>query len=152
MKYYPDTSFLCASYREQENSHLADRWNEGESDPLPVSSLLLLEFRQSVRFHIRLFIKDRSKGFPKTEGTAMLRAIQSDLANDVFQMVSPDWADVHRIAEELSAKHTESGGHRFADILHVATALHLGAETFLTFDSNQKLLAEAEGMEIPFNL
>jgi alpha-tubulin suppressor-like RCC1 family protein len=27
-------------------------------------------------------------------------------------MVPPDWADVHRIAEELSSKYTETGGHR----------------------------------------
>ena len=151
MNAYPDTSFLCASYREQDNSHLADRWNEAESEPLPVSSLLLLEFRQSIRFQIRLFGKDRTKGFPKAEGMAMLRAIQSDLTNNVLQMVAPDWADVHRIAEELSAKHTEPGGHRLVDILHIATALHLGSEMFLTFDSNQKLLAEAEGMEVPIN-
>jgi predicted nucleic acid-binding protein len=64
-------------------------------------------------------------------------------------MVAPDWADVHRIAEELSAKHTEAGGHRLADILHVATAVHLGAAQFLTFDTNQEKLAEAEGMVVP---
>jgi hypothetical protein len=35
-------------------------------------------------------------------------------------------------------------------ILHVAAAIHLGAELFLTFDANQKKLAEAEGMVVPF--
>jgi predicted nucleic acid-binding protein len=35
-----------------------------------------------------------------------------------------------------------------ADILHVATALHLGADEFLTFDGNQKTLAEAEGLTV----
>lgn len=35
------------------------------------------------------------------------------------------------------------------DILHIATAVHLGAKTFLTFDANQKLLAETEGLEVP---
>jgi predicted nucleic acid-binding protein len=79
----------------------------------------------------------------------MLRALQSDLADGVLQMVAPDWADVHRIAEALSAKCTESGGHRLSDILHVATAVHLGAAQFLTFDANQKKLAEAEGMTVP---
>jgi predicted nucleic acid-binding protein len=34
------------------------------------------------------------------------------------------------------------------DILHVATALHLGATEFLTFDANQKELAEAEGLVV----
>ena len=149
MSVYPDTSFLCAIYREQDNSKQADAFNDQLPGGLPVSTLLLLEFRQSVRFQIRLFQRDRSKGFSKTEGDAMLRALQSDLACGVLEMVAPDWADVHRIAEELSAKHTESGGHRLADILHVATAIHLGTEQFLTFDTNQKRLAEAEGMKVP---
>jgi predicted nucleic acid-binding protein len=36
-----------------------------------------------------------------------------------------------------------------ADILHVATAIHLGVRDFLTFDGNQKRLAEAEGLVVP---
>lgn len=149
MSVFPDTSFLCAIYREQENSDLADEFNDRLGGPLPVSSLLLLEFRQSVRFQNRLFAKGRSKGFGEREGAAMLRALQSDLAADILKMVSPDWADVHRLGEQLSAKHTLANGHRLADILHVATAIHLGHEQFLTFDPNQKRLAEAEGMVVP---
>ncbi|MEX1114772.1 MAG: PIN domain-containing protein [Akkermansiaceae bacterium] len=149
MSFCPDTFFICALYRKQGNSPQAVAYQKTLSVPLPVSTLLLLEFRQSVRFQIRLFEKDRSKGFSNTEGAAMLRALQSDLADGILKMVAPDWADVHRIAEELSAKHTESGGHRLADILHVATAVHLGAAQFLTFDPNQKKLAEAEGMGVP---
>lgn len=148
MSVYPDTSFLCAMYREQNNSQRADVWLDSYALALPVSTLLLLEFRQSIRFQIRLCDNDRSKGFSKTEGMAMLRALQADLAAGVLEMVAPDWADVHRIAEELSAKHTEAGGHRLADILHVATAIHLGADHFLTFDANQQRLAAAEGMEV----
>ncbi len=149
MKNYPDTSYLCATYREQDNTARADAFNADLEEPLPVSTLLLLEFRQSVRFQARLFEKDRGKGFSKTEGSAMLRALQSDLADSILEMVAPDWADVHRIAGELSAKYTESSGHRLADILHVATAVHLGAAQFLTFDANQRKLAEAEGMVVP---
>lgn len=149
MNVYPDTSFLCSLYRKQHTSPQAVSYQKMLTEPLPVSTFLLLEFRQSVRFQARLFKKDRSRGFSKTEGSAMLRALQSDLVDGVLEMVAPDWADVHRIAEELSAKHTESGGHRLADILHVATAVHLGAAQFLTFDANQKKLAEAESMEVP---
>lgn len=149
MTSYPDTSFLCAIYRTQVNSPRADAWMEARSGPLPVSSLLLLEFRQSVRFQTRLFSLDRSKGYPPAEGARMLRDLQSDLANGVLGVVAADWADVHRIAENLSGKHTAQGGHRFSDILHVATALHLASPEFLTFDSNQRTLATAEGMVVP---
>jgi predicted nucleic acid-binding protein len=149
MNVFPDTSFLCAVYRTQDNSPRADAWMLTRSGPLPVSSFLLLEFRQSVRFQTRLFSLDRSKGYSSAEATRMLRDLQSDLATGILQVTAVDWADVHRIAEELSAKHTAAGGHRLNDILHVATALHLGTAEFLTFDTNQKKLAEAEGMTVP---
>lgn len=146
---YPDTSFLCSLYRKQSTSLRAVNFHQGLGEKLAVSSLLLLEFRQSIRFQMRLFANDRSKGFSKSEATAMLRALNSDLASEVLRMVAPDWADVHRIAEVLSGKYTETNGHRLVDILHVATALHFGAAQFLTFDAHQKRLAEAEGMQVP---
>lgn len=149
MTAFPDTSFLCALYRRQVHSPAAIAYMQEARESLPISSLLLLEFRQSVRFHGRLFSLDRSKGFSSAEGTRMLRDLQSDLASGVLRMESVDWADVHRIAEELSAKYTAAGGHRLADLLHVATALHLGSPVFLTFDAKQRELAEAEGMSVP---
>jgi predicted nucleic acid-binding protein len=78
----------------------------------------------------------------------MLRHLQSDLAAQVLQMIPVDWSDVFQRSEALSARYTVSGRHRLADILHVATALHLGAEEFLTFDANQKKLAVAEGLKV----
>jgi len=42
-----------------------------------------------------------------------------------------------------------TGGHRSLDVLHVATALHLGAQEFLTFDANQIKLARAEKLNHP---
>ena len=52
-----------------------------------------------------------------------------------------------KIAERLSARHTGAHGHRAFDVLHVATALHLGAREFLTFDANQRKLAAAEKLK-----
>jgi len=52
-------------------------------------------------------------------------------------------------AKRLSATHTLTGGHRGFDILHVATALIVKAQQLLTFDVNQKKLAEAEGLIVP---
>lgn len=149
MKAFPDTSFLCSIYREQAFSREADRLFEAMAKPLAVSTLLLFEFRQSVRLQIFLHAKDKKKGFGKAEGEAMLRDLRADLASGVLAVVPIDWTEVHSLAEILSAKHTESEGHRFADLLHVATALQLGAEQFLTFDANQRKIARAEGMKTP---
>lgn len=148
MSAFPDTSFLCAVYRTQAHSDRADAFMVAQTAPLRVSSFLLLEFRQSLRFQARLHDHERGKGFPRTETHLMLRHLQMDLATHVLQMVSVDWSDVHQRAEALSARFTESGGHRLVDIMHVATALHLGAEEFLTFDANQKRLAVAQGLKV----
>lgn len=149
MSCFPDTSFLCALYRTQLNSGLADQFMAGLDTALPVSSLLLLEFRQSVRQQIRLHQNDRSKGFPRTEGQQMLNDLQIDLNTGLLTARPVDWSAVHQRAEALSSAHTVAAGHRLADILHVATALHLGVTAFLTFDANQKKLAEAEGLIVP---
>ena len=146
---FPDTSFLCPLYRPQkEHSAKADAFMARRNGPLPVSSLLLLEFRQSLRLQVRLHAKDKTKGFTRNEASQMLRDLQSDLRTKVLEIMPVDWASVPQTAEELSERYTESKGHRLADILHVATALHLGAERFLTFDANQKKLAEEEGLTV----
>jgi predicted nucleic acid-binding protein len=149
MRDFPDTSFLCSLYRLQVYSSVAVTYAQALTGPLPVSTLLLLEFRQSVRLQARLFANDRTRGFSHHEGVAMLRNLQDDLSSNVLRITPVDWGDVHQIAEGLSAKHTENRGHRLADILHIATALHLGAAAFLTFDSNQRALAAVEGMDVP---
>jgi predicted nucleic acid-binding protein len=146
---FPDTSFLCSLFYRRAFTPAAIAYMGGLGRPLTVSSLLLLEFRQSVRFQMRLHSMDRGKGYSPAEGTRMLRDLQSDLAGGVLEIVTVDWADVHRIAEELSAMHTARNGNRLADILHVATALHLASPVFLTFDEQQRKLAEAEGMTVP---
>ncbi len=148
MSPFPDTSFLCSLYRLQVFSQRAVARMESLGAPLRVSSFLLLEFRQSLRFQIRLHAFDRTKGFTRDEAELMQRRLRSDLATQVLQMVSVDWSDVHQRAEAVSARFTESGGHRVVDIMHVATALHLGAEEFLTFDANQKRLAVAQGLKV----
>lgn len=149
MSYFPDTSFLCALYRTQVNSTRADELMAGMSGPLGVSSLLLLEFKQSVRLQIRLHFHDRTKGFQQTEGQQMLNDLQIDLNAGLLTTIPVDWSAVHQRAEALSSAHTLASGHRLADILHVATALQLGVTEFLTFDGNQRKLAEAEGLVVP---
>ena len=146
--FFADTSFLCSVYREQIHSAKADAWMAQHPDPLPVSSLLILEFKQSIRLQNWLFSKDRSRGFAKREGDQMLIDIQQDLVSGTLTMIAPDWAEVHRIAELLSSKYTSADGSRLTDLLHLATALYLGCDTFLSFDDKQRILAESEGMAI----
>ncbi len=151
MSRFSDTSFLCALYRTQTNSPNADQYMAGIGGELGVSSLLLLEFRQSVRLQIRLHLNDRTKGFTLAEGKRMLNDLQIDLNTGLLALTPVDWSAVHQRAETLSSAHTLAAGHRLVDILHVATALQLGVSEFLTFDANQRKLAEAEGLVVPLS-
>lgn len=122
---------------------------EKRTGSIHVSNLLLLELRQSLRFQVWLHTKDKTRGFTKHDANQMQGDIASDLKKEVFEIVEVDWAVVHQKAGELSKCYTATNGHRLVDILHVATALHLGSADFLTFDENQKRLAEAEGLNVP---
>ncbi|MBE2203624.1 MAG: hypothetical protein IAE94_04750 [Chthoniobacterales bacterium] len=128
---------------------MADQFMMRLSGSLPVSSLLLLEFRQSVRLQIRLHLSNRRKGFSQREGQQMLNDVQMDLNAGLLMATPVDWSAVHQRAEALSGAHTLAAGHQLANILHVATALQLGVTEFLTFDANQKKLAVAEGFIVP---
>jgi predicted nucleic acid-binding protein len=149
MKAYPDTSFLCALYRLQSNSAQAAAYFAAMQGPLQVTTLLLYEFRQAVRFQIRLNRQNPSKGYSRAEGAKMLADLKSDLIGGEVVILPGPWPQVHQAAERLSELYTDAVGHRSMDILHVATALELGAAEFLTFDVNQKKLAEAEGLRVP---
>lgn len=73
---------------------------------------------------------------------------EADRASGRLQIRVCNLADAVEEAKRLSATHTPAGGHRGFDILHVATALSLKAKRLLTFDGNQKKLAEAEGLVV----
>lgn len=146
---FPDTSFLFAVFREQANSAVADAWMDRRIEPVPLSSLVIFEFRQSVRLQARLFAQDRTKGFGQGEADALQVLLTRDLESGLFVQAAVDWPAVHHVAELLSTQHTRELGCRFADILHVATALHLGARRFLTFDPVQRRLARAAKLETP---
>lgn len=145
---YPDTSFLCALYVRQDNSAQAAVYFAAMPEPLHLTSLVLYEFRQSVRFQIWLHSRDKNKGYPLSVGEAALQKLQMNIEGGSLVMISADWPDIHSRAEEISKRQTISGGHRTLDILHLATALHLGAKEFLTFDTNQRKLATALKMKV----
>jgi predicted nucleic acid-binding protein len=145
---YPDTSFLCALYRRQDNSPQAAAYAMSMSEPLHVSSLLLFEFRQSLRFQVGLHAQNPQKGFPQPECDQALADLQSDLDSGATMIIAADWPEVHHIAERLSANYTSTRGQRGFDLLHIATALRLKARDFLSLDGRQRELAKREGLKV----
>ena len=150
MTAYPDTSFLCSLYREQEHSPLSDDYRESMSEPLYFTRLLEFEFLQSIELQVWLHTADRTKGYPRHIADQMTADWQADVAAGLNRVIPCDMDAVLRLATTYSIQRTAKGGHRTLDVLHVATAIQLGAKEFLTFDARQKKLAQHAGLRVPF--
>lgn len=147
MIHYPDTSFLCSSYRRQENTEQALAIRERMAEPLHFTSLLEFEFLQSIELQVWLHARDKTKGYTRREADGMTADWQADVATGVNRPTPFDMDAVLRLSSDLSRRLTARAGHRTLDILHVATAVHLGARKFLSFDTRQQSLARAAGLE-----
>ncbi len=148
MIHYADTSFLCAFYREQDNSRRADAFRETMTEPLRFSSLLEFEFLQAIELQVWLHEGDRTRGYGRREADQMVSDWEADVAAGVNVLVACEMEAVLRLARVYSNQHTRAGGHRTVDILHVATAVHLRAERFLSFDIRQRRLAGMVGLVV----
>lgn len=146
---YPDTSFLCSLYRKQEHTPRALRYREAMTEPLFFTSLLEFEFIQAIRLQVWLHAADRKKGYSEKEADQMMADWELDVAAGENVLVPNDANAVLRLARTFSLQRTAGGGHRTLDILHVATAVHLGAQEFLTFDERQRKLAAYAGLGVP---
>jgi len=129
---YPDTSFLCSVYREQIHSPRADAYRAAMNEPLHFTNLLEFEFVQAIRLQVWLHAADRKKGYSEREADQMIADWERDVAKGLNLLVPCDMDAVLRL-----------------DVLHVATAVHLGADEFLTFDARQRELAEHAGLHVP---
>lgn len=152
MNAYPDTSFLCAIYRRQIHTPQALAHRRAMLEPLHFTGLLEFEFIQAIRLQIWLHAADRTKGYGEREADQMLADWEADVAAGDNVLVPSDADAVLRLARTYSLQRTAGKGHRTLDILHVATAVHLGAREFLTFDDRQRALAKYAGLSVPLPL
>ncbi len=103
--------------------------------------------RLEVRNAIRMAVFHRYIDAP--EAKAQLKQLDLDLHEETLVIHTPvDWIAVLRESERLAAAHNESIGCRSGDLFHVAAAVELGADHFLTFDDRQKKMAQAAGLAV----
>jgi predicted nucleic acid-binding protein len=138
-----DTSFLASLYLvDTHTSKARARLREiRRPEALALSPLHQYELPNAVRLSVFRGLRDPAAG------EMILAAFEADLASGHFDLPTCNLASVLIEAKRLSASHTTTGGHRAFDILHVAAALHLGANEFLTFDTNQQKLAITAGLK-----
>lgn len=143
MKDYADTGFVCSLYAPDAHTDRALDLMEKQREPICFSWLNQVEFRNALR--LRVFRKEISI----TERDRSLNLLLADLSAGVFSHVEIPHSSVLIEAERLSARHSEKLGTRSLDILHVAMAVSVGCQRFLSFDRRQVKLAKATGLTAP---
>ena len=138
-----DTSFLFSLYGSDAHSPRAVAWVSQYTLALHLNSLTHFEFGNAVRF------SEFRKAIPLGSAAQYWAGFEAAIAQGRLIVATSNLADVLDEAKRLSSMRTLTGGCRGFDILHVASALKMNATHFLTFDGNQKKLAEAEGLVVP---
>jgi|ERR1041384_6545078 predicted nucleic acid-binding protein len=152
MRAYADTSFLVKLLTGEEGTAEAvDLYRGLGRPPVFYLSLHSLEVANAIRqraFHQRQTAPASERLDIKRRRDTALALLDKYIARRAFIDSSVDMDKAIETARSLSAKHTERLGCRGFDLLHVALALELECDTFLTADHIQGTLARAEGLDV----
>ena len=83
-----------------------------------------------------------------TRASEVAQQVACDERDGKLVSFIPPWAEVYAAGQRLIAAHTPLLGTRSLDMLHVASALVLGAHDFCGFDERQSKLARAAGLKL----
>ena len=137
-----DASFLVSLYGVDVNTPAARAWMCANAEPVLLTGALRFETENALRlacFRGRITAAELAHSLAEIESDLELGImIATDLASEAH------WAECRRI----SAAHTLSTGSRAYDITHVAAAIVLRADTFLSFDGRQRTLAMLVGLNV----
>lgn len=139
---FADTGFIASLYLEEATSKAADAALGSKRQPLPLTPLVHLELRTALNRAVQ------RQRITTAERDALWQDVEGDIASGFLVLTPVASASLHARARELSDRYTPTAGTRTLDLLHVAAALLLGAETFFSFDERQRLAAKGEGMKV----
>jgi len=138
---YLDTSALLKLYVREDASELVQELVTSQEDPLPIWEFQQFEFMNALQ--LKVFWKEISPG-------------DADRLGDLFdqrmrrgQYYCPhiDRAELMLTFRSL-ARWTPETGCRTMDILHVACALQIAPQIFVSFDQRQQNLARKANLNV----
>ena len=139
---YVDTSIIVKLYIKEEYSQESSSWLKENNEAIPLTSFHELEFINAI--YLKLF---RTETTPQTIHQIMARFEEHE-KKGIYYRPQLDWSDIFIHAIDLSKMHSAAMGLRSLDILHVASALSINADRFLTLDDRQTKLAALAGLKI----
>ncbi len=142
MSAYADTGFVVSLYKAETTSARAAAAMKRLAAPIWLSHLGELELRNA--FQLSVF-----RGEIDPEAAELKkRLFLEDRENGIFGIMPLPTSALYPKAVELAERHSAKLGTRSLDVMHVAAALILGAEIFLSFDERQRKVAKIEGLKI----
>jgi predicted nucleic acid-binding protein len=152
MKAYADTSFLVKLVtRESGSQEAMAEFRRLGLPRLMFLPLHALEAANAIRlraFHFRRSVgSDRRAGISRERDAALSR-IERWVKRGWLIEAAGDCNEALLHARTLSEKHTERLGSRGFDLLHIAFALDLECDVFLTSDRVQGAVARIEGLRV----
>lgn len=142
MKGYADTGFVASLFLKETTQPAARRAVSAMREPLPLTPLTMLEFRNTLNLAIV------RKRITTAERDSLWREFEAQIHEGFFVEADVSARTLHAEARELSDRHTPKLGTRSLDLLHVAAAKLLGAREFYSFDERQRKTAAAEGLKV----
>ena len=139
---YVDTSVIVKLYIKEKYSRGASNWLKANNEAIPLTSFHELEFINALQLK-----RFRTEATPQTILQIVARFEEHE-KKGIYYRPPLDWPTVFTRAVELSQKHSGTLGSRALDILHVASAVAIKADRFLTLDDRQSSLAAHAGLEI----
>lgn len=139
---YVDPSALLKLYLHEPQSAAMSAWRRRNPETLTlthhgraeiINGLCLAAFRKQI----------------STQALSdALASFDEDFAENRYAPADVLWRSTLKKAADLSRKYTHALGCRSLDVLHVAAALELGFERFVTFDERQQRLTRAVGLKL----
>lgn len=137
-----DSSLIVALYLNEANSALADAACASVAPPIRLTDWHRVEISNAFQRAVK-------NGRITAEQAELLwQDFTTDVLAGRFEIVAIDHATLLTRTLALTQKHTSNTGTRSLDLIHIASALEIGATDFLSFDSRQRETATAEGFKV----
>ena len=138
---YLDTSAFIKLYLAEEGSDRVHDSVVTQQHPLPIWSLVELEFYNALRF--KVFLDELAE----EDVERLLATYTERKRSGQYHVPHLDPVALHERAVELTSR-TPEIGCRSLDVLHVAAAGLLGVDLFVTGDGRQAALGRGEGFPV----
>ncbi len=139
---YVDTSVIVKLYIKEEYSIEVCHWIRKNNEAIPLTRFHELEFTHT--FYLKQFRTEMTN----EQVLLVLSKFDEHQRRGVYYRPQINWTDTINFALDLSQSHTKTTGSRSLDIMHVASALAIKANRFLTLDKRQAALADLAGLTI----